>query len=239
MCDAGMFRSWLQGIFWLGLLALVLCQQGCVAALIPQDTDCVQTGSDCPRMGNVYLIRGWTGLFSWGIDDLARDLKENGVRAHTFRHEQHEELARALVAVYGGAKNPEPLCLVAHSAGSDDALLIARELKQVGVRVDLIVTLDCVDETVVPSNVALCYNYWVPKEDSDSNFLRGLEFQQEPGSTGQLHNVNLLADGRDLCQPGASHITLDKDGKLRQIIVQQVLAVCRPRPMSAAGQSGR
>ena len=32
-----------------------------------------------------------------------------------------------------------------------------------------------------------------------------------------------------MAAPGANHLTLDKDGKLRQVIVQKVLEVCRER----------
>ncbi len=218
-------------------VAAMLCgTSGCVSALFPQDTACVQTASDRPRQGNVYLIRGWSGLFSWGIDDLAKDLNDAGVRAYVFRHEQHEELTKTLVEKYRGVKDPEPLCLVAHSAGSDDTILIARELEAAGVKVNLIVTLDCVDQSVVPKNVDVCYNFWAPKEDTSSNFLRGMPFQQEPGSTGKLYNVNLHEDGKELCKPGANHLTLDKDTTLRRTILEKVLEACPERLTQTAGK---
>ena len=53
----------------------------------------------------------------------------------------------------------------------------------------------------------------------DSNFLRGLPMQKDTGSRGQLVNINLAKEGRELCEPDPSHVSLDKDTKLRPHIV--------------------
>jgi hypothetical protein len=172
-------------------------------------------------------------MFSWGIDELARELREAGASAHVFQHDQRDHLAQTLVEKYRGVRNPEPLCIVAHSAGSDDALYIAGELAKVGVSIDLLITLDNVDATIVPGNVRCCYNYWLPGKFGDSNFLRGLPMQKAAGSNGALVNINLAGEGRDFCEPDPSHVSLDKDAKLRPRLVQQVLAACPDRHQAA------
>jgi hypothetical protein len=173
-------------------------------------------------------------MFSWGIDELARELEAQGITAHVFQHDQRDDLARTLVEKYRNVRNPEPLCMVAHSAGSDDALYIAGELKKAGVEVDLLVTLDNVDATIVPGNVKVCYNYWLPGTFGDSNFLRGLPMEKQAGSRGQVVNINLAQDGSTLCEPNPSHVSLDKDTKLRPHIIDKVLAACPERATWAA-----
>lgn len=197
--------------------------------MMPGSMDGVQAASSTNRVGNVYLIRGWGGMFSWGIDDLASDLRAAGVSAHVFQHDQRDQLARTLVEKYRGVTKPEPLCLVAHSAGSDDAIYIAHELEKAHITIDLLITLDNVDATVVPANVRLCYNYWCPGTFGDSNFLRGLPMQLEKGAPGKLVNINLAEEGKVLCEPNANHLTLDKDTKLRPHLVEHVLAACPQR----------
>lgn len=200
----------------------------------PGSMDSIKPTSTAPRAGNVYLIRGWGGMFSWGIDELSRQLESDGISAHVFQHDQRDDLARVLVEKYRNVKNPEPLCMVAHSAGSDDALYIAGELKKAGVEVDLLITLDNVDATIVPGNVKVCYNYWLPGTFGDTNFLRGLPMEKQTGSRGQVFNINLAQDGSNLCEPNPSHVSLDKDTKLRPHIIDEVLAACPERAVWAA-----
>ncbi|HYE18710.1 MAG TPA: hypothetical protein VEA69_09715 [Tepidisphaeraceae bacterium] len=221
------------------MLGLSAFGGGCVTSMMPGDLAQVQPTSDTARAGRVYLIRGWSGAFSWGIDDLARELKAQGVSAHVFQSDQRVVLAQTLVERYRGAKDPEPLCLIAHSQGSDDALFIASELSKANVAVDLLLTLDNVDLTTVSKNVRLAYHYWKPGS-GDSNFLRGLPLTPEPGSTGRVINVNIAEDGKGLTEPNASHVTMDKDTKLRGHLVNHVLAACPERAAWAAtrGKAG-
>ena len=142
----------------------------------------------CPPaldVGNVYLVRGWVGIFSGGMDHLDGEINQSGVNSLIFQHDQCKELAKTMVDRYKNAKNPEPICMVGHSFGSDDALIIARELDKAGVPVDLIIMLDAVNEKTVPKNVKLCYNFWQPGMFGRSNFLRGIPLTQEPGGTGR------------------------------------------------------
>ena len=217
------------------LIALpCLLLTGCITSMAPGSMDSIKPTSTAARAGNVYLIRGWGGMFSWGIDELAHQLETDGISAHVFQHDQCDEMARTLVEKYRNVRNPEPLCIVAHSAGSDDALYIAGELKKAGIDVDLLITLDNVDATIVPGNVKVCYNYWLPGTFGESNFLRGLPMEKQAGSKGQVVNINLAEDGSNLCEPNPSHVSLDKDLKLRPHIVEKVLAACPQRATWAA-----
>lgn len=222
-------------VLWCGMLWGL---SGC-GSNTPGRMEWVQPLTDKPRAGTVYCIRGWAGVFSSGIDEMARQLNEQGVTALVYQPEQYPELAATMVKRYRGMKPHEPICFIGHSRGCDSSLIISRELAKIGVKVDLIVTLDSVDETVVPRNVALCYNYWMPGIFFNTNLLRGIPLTQEAGSTGQLHNINLHQEGQNLREPLTNHVDIDKGPKLQRRIIQHVLDVCPERAKWRAQVAGK
>jgi hypothetical protein len=189
----------------------------------------VQPTTTAPRVGEVYCIRGWHGIWSLGIDEMAKQLNEKGVTAHVFMPEQVNTLAATIVERYKNAPQHEPICFIGHSWGVDGSLIIARELEKVGITVDVIVCLDSVNQTTVPKNVRLCYNYWMPGFIGDTNLLRGIPLKQEPGSTGQLFNYNCSGEYRSWRSDGVNHINFDDDPKIQKRIVDNVLEVCPER----------
>jgi hypothetical protein len=209
----------------------------CVCGLILGLTGCnlqgkmewVQPTTSSARVGEVYCIRGWKGVWSLGIDQMAKQLNEQGVTAHVFMPEQVHALAATLVERYRNSPQHEPICFIGHSRGVDASLIIARELEKVGVKVDVIVCLDSVDETTVSSNVRLCYNYWMPGYIGNTNLLRGIPLKQEPGSTGQLFNYNCSKEYRSWRSDWVNHINFDDDPKIQKRIIDNVLAACPSR----------
>jgi hypothetical protein len=191
--------------------------------------DWVQPTTTAPRVGVVYCIRGWKGIWSAGIDEMAKQLSEQGVTTRVFMPEQQSELAATIVERYKNAPGHEPICLIGHSRGVDSSLMIAGELEKVGVSVDMIVALDSVDETTVPGNVRLCHNYWMPGVFLNTNLLRGIPLTQAPGSTGQLFNYNCNKEYRSWRSGWTNHITFDDDPRIQKRIVEQVLEVCPER----------
>src|SRR5205085_6729878 len=108
------------------LLGLVL--SGC-NGLTPGEISAVAPISDRPREGNVYLVRGWIGVFSTGLDTLGEEVNDSGVRALVYQGSQWPDLASEIARKYSGAGvSREPLVLVGHSYGADDALRVARAL---------------------------------------------------------------------------------------------------------------
>jgi hypothetical protein len=183
-----------------------------------------------PRVGTAIMIRGWDGVFSPGIDAMAKQIKDQGGTALVYMPEQYPELAAALIKLYKDAPAHEPICFVGHSRGVDSSLIIARELDKVNVPVDVICCLDSVDEVTVPKNVRLCYNYWMPGlYGRNTNFLRGIPLVQAPGATGKLFNYDLNGDYRAWRGALREHISMDLDPKIQKRIVDNVLEVCVER----------
>jgi len=184
--------------------------------------------SDQPRIGNVYLIRGWRDLYSAGIDQLADDLRASGVSAQVYRDAQWRDLARALKQAYSVNADHEPLVLIGFSYGADDALRVAEELLRRGLPVDLVITIDPVTPPRVPENVVTCYDYYQTNGVWDAfPWLRGVPLSRS--GVGKLVNVDLRKSRPDLVEPNTSHSNIASNPKLRQEIVARVLEVCRER----------
>src|SRR5438552_15891752 len=105
----------MKTILLLATLLLTGCQY-----LAPGKLSNVQSTSLHPRAGNVYLIRGWIGVFSAGIDSIGEKLTDNGVRAVVYQDDQWRSLAHRIAKEYQGRNSAEPLVLIGHSYGADD-----------------------------------------------------------------------------------------------------------------------
>jgi len=235
---------WLQSASWRVLAAVWLCAllgglTGCGSNTPGRMEWVAPKTTGKPRVGTVYLLRGWKGIFSVGIDQMGKQINEKGVSAYVYMPEQYPELAKAIIERYKNVPDHEPICFIGHSRGSDSALIISRELERAGIAVDLCIILDSVDETNVSKNVKFCYNYFLPGWLGNTNLLRGIPIFPDPGFTGVLVNTNLTTpEAHDVHDALVNHIDIDKGPMLQKRIVEQVLQVCVERSKwrpSAAG----
>ncbi|HEV8606557.1 MAG TPA: hypothetical protein VGQ99_14380 [Tepidisphaeraceae bacterium] len=199
---------------------------GC-ASMTPGDVGRVQSVSDQPYAGNVYLLRGFIGIWSYGINDIGKKVAESGVRASVYQEDQWGEVCRAIIQRYKDDPNHEPLIIIGHSYGADDALKMAKRLREHNITVDLIITLDPVTPPKVPTNVRLCYNIYQPGLLDMLPFFRGVALEAE--GEGNLQNVNIRAERRDLLEPGTDHFNIEKNALIHQEIVKKVKEFCPPR----------
>ena len=63
--------------------AAALFLAGC-SSLPPGPLEAVRADSTAPRQGRAYLLRGWNGLWSEGMDALAKEIRSSGVEAHVY-----------------------------------------------------------------------------------------------------------------------------------------------------------
>jgi len=195
----------------------------------------VQPASDRPRVGNVYLVRGWIGIFSFGMDKLSDKLEEAGIRALVFQDAQHSDLAEQISKVYRQTTDHEPIVLIGHSYGADDVVRIARHLNNAGIYVDMLVTIDPVVPGQVPPNVRRTVNIFRSNGVFDTMpWLRGIPLKLELAGSGELANVDIRTDRPDLMEPGTDHFTIDKNEKVQEEILKRVMEVCPPRENWAA-----
>lgn len=212
------------------LVALLSVSTGCARSTRPGNLEKVQPLSNQPRAGNAYLVRGFLGIFSEGVDRLTRQINESGVRANVYQDDQWAALARRISDEYCGTSAAEPLVLVGHSYGADDAIRIARELDRWNVPVDLLVTLDPVTPPPIPKNVRHCVNIYQPNGVWDAlPFFRGVAVRQEPDFAGRLDNLDIRGERRDLLDPKTDHFNIEKNPKVHEEVIGNILVTCPPR----------
>jgi len=179
--------------------------------------------------GKVYLIRGLIGVFSGGIDTLTEKIDKEGINAHVFQEDQKDLIAQKLADTYKNSVDHEPIILIGHSLGADDAILAARALDKVGVPVDVLVTIDATRPTKVPGNVRVCYNYYQPSVFDGTGILRGIPIETEPEFKGEMHQFNVREDRKDLLEWDTNHVNIDKNSKIHADIIAKIMPVCIPR----------
>lgn len=218
------------------LLLLGLCIPGVggCKSMTPGDLQAVQPYSNKPLAGNAYLLRGFLGIWSTGIDNLGRKIEASGIRAHVYQEDQWRELCAEIIRKYRNVPDPEPLVLIGHSYGADDALKIARELQKHRINVDLIVTLDPVTPPDVPTNVRLCYNIYQSNLLDGLPFFRGVPLEPASSRARNLVNVNLRTKRRDLLEPDTDHFNIEKNPKVHREVVARLREACPPRAVWAS-----
>lgn len=209
-------------------MALLLTGAGC-SSMRPGKLSAVSAVSDEPRVGNVYLIRGFIGIWSHGIDDLAEKIRAEGIRAHVYQEDQWLALGRELIKTYGQAERREPLILIGHSYGADDCVRIAQRLHEEKIPVDLIVTLDPVRYQKVPPNVTLCYNFYQSNLLDSVPAFRGIPLEPEVAGGRNLVNLDLRRNRRDLLEADTDHFNIEKNPKVHAEVITLVKQICLPR----------
>ena len=158
-----------------------------------------------------FLLRGWFGVFSSGIDAMAADLSRRGIRAEAIGHLEWKSAAERIVRerAAGGATR---IALVGHSQGANNIIDMARELEKHGIRVDLLVTLAPFLQDPVPPNVLRAVNYYQSPG-------WGTALSAGPGFAGELRNVDIGSDG------GTFHVTIDKNAGVQARVIESIVAL--------------
>ena len=165
--------------------------------------------------GRILLLRGWFGVFSTGLDDLAEQLRTKGMNAEAIGHlawkAQVDRIAKDRAAGKTG-----PIVLVGHSQGANNVIEMARMLKGHNIQVDLLVTLAPFMQDPIPTNVARAVNYYQAPG-------WGAPLHAEAGFRGKLSNIDV---GGDL---SVTHITIDKSSRVQAELVREIAAAYRSR----------
>jgi hypothetical protein len=183
-------RAWVPH----ALLVIALAWSGCA---------CAET--------RVYLLRGWFGVFSLGMDSMAEQLRAKGIKAEAIGHLEWRSAVSKIVDERGAGVTG-PIALVGHSQGANNIIDMARELQKHHISVDLLITLAPWGQDPVPSNVKRAVNYyqspgWGSPLTADDDFR------------GELTNFNIESDS------GILHINIDKDPKVQAAVISVIIAL--------------
>jgi hypothetical protein len=161
----------------------------------------------------VILLRGWFGVFSTGLDEIAEALKAKGIRAEVASHLYWKTAADEIVRERVEGKT-DALVLVGHSQGANNVIDMARVLEAHNVPVALLVTLAPYRQNPVPANVIRAINYY-----QSSGW--GAPVTAEPGFHGKLSNIDVREDST------VSHINIDKSARIQAEIEREIGAVVK------------
>ena len=163
----------------------------------------------------VYLLRGWFGVFSTGLDSLAEELRSKGIKAEAVGHLGWKSTVAEIVKDRAAGKSGS-LVLVGHSQGANNVIEMARLLEREKITVDLLVTLAPLFQDPIPGNVVRAINYYHSPG-------WGAPVVTDAAYHGKLSNINLGGD------VGISHIAMDKSSKIQAEIERAILSVPQTR----------
>jgi hypothetical protein len=161
----------------------------------------------------VFLVRGWFGVFSTGLDSIADALRDKGIRAEVIGHLQWKATAEEVLQQRNEGRNGA-LVLVGHSQGANNVIDMARLLEAHHVPVALLVTLAPYMQDPIPTNVIRAINYY-----QSSGW--GAPITAAPGFRGELLNVDLSSD------PTVAHINIDKNANVQADIARKIVEVVK------------
>jgi hypothetical protein len=194
------------------------------------------------RVGRVYCARGFLGIFSTGMMELAdRINNEESITAISIADQEYTRLQEWLVAEYKkGSMKGEPLVLLGHSYGADDMIRVAEYLKKEKITVDLLVLIDPVTPPPVPNNVKRVYNVYKSRPLTDGiPAWRGVAATVQDPLATPIENVDLrtamVSFSTD--ETELSHPQIDKNVGVQNLAIEQIRKVCVPRA-SWTGPSG-
>ena len=159
----------------------------------------------------VLLFRGWFGVFSTGLDLLAKELKAKGIDAEVASHLSWSTAVSDILKARADGKTG-PLVLVGHSQGANNVIEMAQSLELRNIPVDLLVTLAPFMQNPVPANVLHAINYYQSPG-------WGAPLAGAPGFHGKLTNNDMAGDLT------VFHITIDKSTKIQGEIAREILAL--------------
>jgi hypothetical protein len=161
----------------------------------------------------VILLRGWFGVFSAGLDEIAEALRAKGIRTEVAGHLSWRTAADEILRERAEG-NADALVLVGHSQGANNVIDMAQVLEAKNVPVALLVTLAPYRQNPIPGNVMRAINYY-------QSTGWGAPLTAGTGFRGKLSNIDVKEDTT------VSHINIDKSARIQAEIAREIGAVAK------------
>ena len=161
----------------------------------------------------VILLRGWFGVFSAGLDEIAEALRAKGIQTEVAGHLSWRTAADDILRKRAEG-NADALVLVGHSQGANNVIELAQVLEAKNVPVALLVTLAPYRQNPIPGNVMRAINYY-------QSTGWGAPLTAGTGFRGKLSNIDVKEDTT------VSHINIDKSARVQAEIAREIGAVAK------------
>jgi thioesterase domain-containing protein len=173
--------------------------------------------SSAQATGHIYLLRGFAGIFSTGLDTLDEKLLQRGFSATVHSYDDYDALAAEAARLQKSGKGP--IIIIGHSLGANAAIYMAEKMKALGAPVALVVTFGPTVDLAAPSNVSQVINYYT----GNTPVAKG------PGFKGTISNVDLNA------APDINHLNVEKNARLHASVISKIASIVGARHAGPAG----
>jgi pimeloyl-ACP methyl ester carboxylesterase len=195
---------------WLGAGAIALSMllpPGAASARVVPSTAPITASTT-----HVYLLRGVLNIFSLGLDDIAAQLRAQGIPVTVSNFISWSSLADEAAAGYRSGQI-KTVILVGHSSGATALPDMIAKLGQLGVPVKLAIGLDSVFKTkLVAGNAERYINFYIANG-------AGEPVRVSDGFHGKLENVDVHT------VPGVGHVTIEKNAVMQQKVIGAIDSV--------------
>ena len=208
-------QSSLPRLYALAIAALLLLPIGAAPALaVPNSASAASTA-------HVYLLRGVLNIFSLGLDDIAAQLRAQGIAVTVANFASWSSLADEAAAGYKSGRI-KTIVLVGHSSGATALPDMVARLDQLGAPVKLAIGLDSVFRTKLSGRVGRYVNFYIANGNGEP-VAKTAQFQ------GKLENINVQN------VPGVGHMSIDKNQIMQRKVISEIDAVVFGRSAPASG----
>jgi hypothetical protein len=159
---------------------------------------------------HVYLLRGAFNVFSLGLDDIADQLRSQGVNVTIHNYLVWSTLADEATADYKSGR-VQTIVLVGHSSGATAVTSMAAVLGERGVPVKLAIGLDPTSPMTASGHVDRYVNYYIAHG-------YGFAVEKGPQFTGVLQNIDVEK------MPDIGHFNIEKNHELQQKVIKEIRA---------------
>lgn len=210
-----------RSITLLAVLACVLLGAGCTTV------DTIAADQPQPRKGNVVLVRGLMDIFSLGLNDIEHELHDEGVNAHVVSGPRWRDVSHKIKMEYAEGKiDGEPLVIIGHSYGADDAVRLARSLNEEHIPIRVLALIDPTTPPKIPANVVRCFNLYQSSPATDwIPVLRGIPVEADDDAT-EVVNFDIRKHNEDGRFSWNNHFNIEEDKDVHAVIVAEVLKAC-------------
>jgi pimeloyl-ACP methyl ester carboxylesterase len=160
-----------------------------------------------------------------GFDQLAGEMRALNLSPTLVEWPLWEQTAQQIANDYAGPTDDHEYILIGHSYGADDAIRVARYLRDYAIEVKLLFLLDATSPPLIPDNVVQCIHYYEPWLPGIlfPDFFSGNPVAADPGNTRtQITNPFFTREAFGDGVGCADHFSVDANQLMHNLILTEV-----------------